>query len=99
MKQIDKFPCSQALDEYIHDLCPMNAHMLVTMRGIWASDSYNGRFTGLFRESETTRCNVVRSFTYDNQTFWTLEKWEHDNGYRCELVKLTKEQFTTLIHS
>ncbi len=97
MQKITSFPASQALYEYVYSICPIDAHIHVQMRGVWASDSYNGRFTGLFKEEETTRCNVVRVFTCDNVTYWTLEKWEHDNGYRCELVKLSKAQFLSLI--
>ncbi len=99
MQKITSFPTSQALDEYIHSICPTDAHIHVQTHGVWASDNYNGRFTGLFKETETARCNVVRSFTCHGVTHWTLEKWEHDNGYRCELVILSKASFLDLIHA
>mgnify|MGYP001607307977 CR=1 FL=1 len=87
---------SQELADFIHGICPVDAHILVTMRGVWV-DGNAESFRGQFMPTETTRQSVVRAFTYAGRTYWTLEKWEHDNGYRCELVVLSKAEFLALV--
>lgn len=99
MKRITSFPASQELSEYMDTICPVDAHIHVTMRGVWVDDSYDGSFTGKHMSHETTCLNVVRAFTCHDRTFWTLEQWTHDNGYYCKLVNLSKSAFLDCIHS
>jgi hypothetical protein len=90
------FAGSQALSDFIGRVCPTDAHIHVTMRGMWTNGDVES-FKGRFMESFTTRLEVVRAFSCKGVTYWTLEKWEHDNGYRCELVVLSKSDFLSLI--
>jgi hypothetical protein len=99
MITIDKFTASSELLDLIGQVCPTDAHMHVQMRGVWVDSNYAGSFGNQAMSAETTYCNVVRAFTCHGLTFWTLEKWQHDNGYRCELVNLSKAAFLDLIHS
>jgi len=95
MQKVDYFPGSTALDDFIRSICPVNAHMNVVSRGVWTDCA--GGFRGQPKSNTTTYCNVVRAFTCEGKTYWTLEKWEHDNGYRCTLEQLTKAEFLRLI--
>lgn len=97
MKQVTSYPCSIALENYLHSLCPIDAHIHITLRGTWSN--MDESFRGQYVSSVTTSADVVRAFSFNGVTFWTLEKWTHDNGYRCELVILTKAQFLHLINS
>jgi hypothetical protein len=96
MRKIDYFPGSQALADFIHSICPVDAHIHVTMRGLWV-DGDAASFNNRHVESFTTRLQIVRAFSCKGTTYWTLEKWEHDNGYRCTLEQLTKDEFLRLI--
>jgi hypothetical protein len=91
-----QFAGSQSLSQFINSVCPTDAHIHVTMRGMWV-DGDTVSFRNQSMSSETTRLQVVRAWTCKGITYWTLEKWEHDNGYRCELVVLTKAEFLSLI--
>lgn len=99
MKQIHSFPASAELSDYLDTICPMNQHIHVKPIGVWADDNYDGEFTNQAMSKDTTKVNIVRVFSCHGLTFWTLEKWEHDNGYRCTLVNLTKQAFLDIIHS
>jgi hypothetical protein len=91
-----RVPGSSALDSFVRSFCPSDAHIHVTMRGLWTDGNERGFFNRSM-SSETTGLQVVRSFSCKGITYWTLEKWEHDNGYRCTLVVLSKAEFLSLI--
>jgi hypothetical protein len=91
----DCMPASAELSDFIHTICPVDAHIYVTMRGTWSS-GLDG-FRGQYMSTKNTVATIVRVFTCGCNTYWTLENWQHDNGYRCELTVLTKEQFLSLV--
>ena len=99
MKKITAFPASQELDDFIHSVCPVDAHIHVTMHGVWADDDYDGNFTGKPASKVTTLEKIIRAFSCNGVTYWTMELWEHDNGYRCTLVHLPKDRFLDFIRS
>lgn len=98
MRQINHYHASYELCKYIESLCPNDAHMHVNMRGVWVTGNPDN-FTGQFKADVTTKLTVVRAFTYNGVTYWTCEKWEHDNGYRCTLQVLDKSEFLALIRA
>jgi hypothetical protein len=98
MKQIASFPASQELNDYAQSICAVDMHINIHTHGTWA-DSDTVSFLNQSMSNDTTTCKVVRSWSYDGRTYWTLENWSHDNGYSCELVILTKSEFLSLINS
>lgn len=97
MKQITSFPASAELDDFIREICPVDAHIHVTMRGVWTDDSYDGNFSGKVASTTTTHQTIVRAFSCNGVTYWTSELWAHDNGYRCSLSHLSKSEFLSLV--
>lgn len=93
---VTSYPASAELADFIRELCPVDAHFHVTMCGVWV-DGDTVSFGRQFVSKDTTRLNVVRAFTFDGVTHWTLEEWAHDNGYRCTLFKLSKAEFLSLV--
>ena len=87
---------SSALNSFVDTFCPVDAHIHVTMRGLWV-DGDTVSFFNRSMSSVTTTLRVVRAFTCKGATYWTLETWTHDNGYRCELTVLTKAEFLAFI--
>ena len=88
---------SSELVRYGDSLCNGDSHMKITPRGCWVRGEEN--FSGRFAESHTTHFEVLRVWTCNNTTHWTLEQWEHDNGYRVNLVVLSKAEFLSLLNS
>lgn len=95
MQKTTSFPGSAALNDFVLSICSTDAHINVVPRGVWVDCA--GGFLGQAMSSVTTYCDVVRAFTCLGVTYWTLERWEHDNGYRCTLEVLTKDEFLHLI--
>jgi len=95
--KVNSFPSSQELVQFGESVCPVDAHIHVTVHGVWA-DNAEG-FGGRSMSSVTTACRVVRAWSCKGITYWTLENWEHDNGYRCNLTVLSKAEFLSLIRS
>lgn len=95
-KTTAQIPASQALNEYGEYVSGRDAHMKITPISTWVSGEV-GDFFGQMFSTVTTSLDVVRVWTCDGVTHWTLEKWTHDNGYQCELVVLSKAEFLALI--
>ena len=89
-------PASAELSDFIRELCPVDAHFHVTMNGVWV-DGDTVSFGRQLMSKDTTRLNVVRVFTFEGVSHYTVEKWEHNNGYRCTLTEISKSEFYTLI--
>ena len=81
MQKIAYHVGSSALEDLIHSLCPIDAHIHVTMRGVWSDGS------GI----------VVRAFSIGINTYWTRETWVRGNGWTCTLEVLTKAEFLKTI--
>jgi hypothetical protein len=97
MNKLTEFTPSSALLDYVHEVCPIDAHMYITMQGVWGVGCDG--FSNQFYSTTTTRCTVVRAFSCKGVTYWTRENWTHDNGYQCTLDILTKVEFLQAIHS
>lgn len=82
MNKIAQHVGSAELEDLIHTLCPVDAHIFVTMRGVWTDG------LGV----------VVRAFSIRENTYWTRETWVQSNGWSCKLEVLTKSQFLTAIN-
>ena len=93
----NSIPASQALQDYGQQVAGNNAHMKITPRGTWVSGDIDWAFFSNRQALDTTtEFDVMRAWTCDGITHWTLEKWTHDNGYQCTLVVLTKAEFIAL---
>jgi hypothetical protein len=89
---------SQELNDYAQSICTSDMHINIVTRGTWVSGDWKS-FSGRSMSDTTTYFDVVRAWSYDGKTFYTVEQWEHDNGYRCTLTVLDKQAFLTLIRS
>lgn len=91
-------PASQELVNYIESMCPVDAHINVRMNAVYA-DCNPAEFSNQLWSDKTSRMNVVRSFSFNGITHWTLEQWVHNNGYACTLTTLSKAAFLDIVHS
>ncbi len=96
MNKINHFSGSQDLAEFISALCPIDAHIHVSIVGVWACGDVES-FSGQFMSDVTTHLTIVRAISYNGVTYWTRESWTHDNGYHVQFSTLTKAEFLQAI--
>lgn len=104
MKKVtDNIRSCQDLCNYMDTIYPQTAENLaagntVRLVGTW-TDIDPDQFLNKPVSTINTTMHMVRAWSDKWHTFWTVEIWQHSNGYKAYFKLINKGEFISLINS